>query len=439
MYNINTNRVLTLKKKSNNNLNTNVLYYTIRDLRIKDNWAFLFTQNIAYKNNSEAFMCFSLLNNFLNASKRHYKFLYEGLKYLDENVYKYNVNFCLLFGNPGVTLKEFIQKHKIGYLVIEQFPLNIFNEFIAAFKSFDVTIYQVDAHNIVPVWVASDKKEYNAKTLRIKINKIKHEYLDEYPKLIKLPKKIKRVQNDFNNFFTHIKIDKSVPPLNHNVFIGGYDNGMKKLNFFLQKIDMYETDKSFVQRKGTSFLSPWLHFGMISSQRCVLEASKLINKYNKSSVENFIEEIFIRKELSDNFCYYEPNYTLLRSCPSWAIESLKQTSKRKKFTLEQIENANTDNELWNCCQELVIKEGFLNGYLRMYWCKKILEWRNPQEAINLCIYLNDKYFLDGRDPNGYNNILWCIGGLHDRAFKFRPLYGKVRYMSEKTIEKKMSG
>lgn len=439
MYNINNNRVLQLKKKSNKNVNTNVLYYTIRDLRIKDNWAFLFTQNIAYKNNSEAFMCFSLLNNFLNASKRHYKFLYEGLKYLDENVYKYNVNFCLLFGNPGVTLKEFIQKHKIGFLVIEQFPLNIFKEFITAFKSFDVTIYQVDAHNIVPVWIASDKKEYNAKTLRIKINKIKHEYLDEYPKLIKLPKKIKRVQNDFNRFFSHVKINKDVPTLNNNLFIGGYDNGMEKLDFFLKKIDMYETDKSFLQRKGTSFLSPWLHFGMISSQRCVLEASKLINKYNKSSVENFIEEIFIRKELSDNFCYYEPNYTLLRSCPSWAIESLKQTSKRKQFTLEQIENANTDNELWNYCQEIVIKEGFLNGYLRMYWCKKILEWRNPQEAINLSVYLNDKYFLDGRDPNGYNNILWCIGGLHDRAFKFRPLYGKVRYMSEKTIEKKMRG
>lgn len=436
MYKFNPNRI-NIIKSSDTNKNKNVLYYTIRDLRIHDNWAFIHTQNLAYVNNANAYMCFSLLKNFLNSSIRQYKFLYEGLTYLDYNAYKYNVDFFLLFGDPQVTLKHFIEKYKIGYLVIEQFPLNIFKMFIEEFKKFDVHIHQVDAHNIIPVWVASNKKEYNARTLRIKINKLKHEYLEEFPNLKKLPKNIKRNKNDFNKFFKHIQIDDKTPSIQNNKFIGGYDNGMIMLKNFLKRIHRYEEDKSFVKKEATSFLSPWLHFGMISSQRCVLSAYKIIGKDNKSSVDNFIEEIFVRKELSDNFCYYEPNYTSLKSCPSWAIEAFKVTKKRNKFSLREIEYAQTDSEIWNFCQSKVINEGYLNGYLRMYWCKKILEWKNPQDAIEICIYLNDKYFLDGRDPNGYNNILWCIGGLHDRAYAFRELYGKVRYMSEKSIEKKI--
>lgn len=438
MYKINNNRILYIKDKKKN-INKNVLYYTIRDLRIYDNWAFLHSQNIAYENNSEMYMCFSLLKNFLNSSIRQYKFLYKGLKYLDENTYKYNIPFFLLFGNPEDTLKVFIKKYKIGFLIIEQFPLDIFKDFIKKFKEFDVIIHQVDAHNIIPVWIASDKKEYNARTLRLKINKKKEEYLEEYPKVLKSSQNIKKPKNNFNNFFIHIDINHNIQDLENTKFIGGYDNGMNMLYFFLKKINYYESDKSYIKKEATSFLSPWLHFGMISSQRCVLECLKIIKKNNKKSIENFIEEIFIRKELSDNFCYYEQNYTSISSCPQWAIDAFKKTKEKKiLLSLKVIEEGSTNSDLWNYCQKIVINEGYLNGYLRMFWCKKILEWRNPQDAINLSIYLNDKYFLDGRDPNGYNNILWCIGGLHDRAFSFREIYGKVRFMSEKTIQKKIN-
>lgn len=455
MYEFDFNRRMKLKNYKTKN--KNVLYFTIRDLRVKDNWAFIYSQMLSHKYNSKTYMCFSVLDNFLNASIRQYSFLKEGLEEIDLTSKKFNVAFHLLFGHPSLTLKKFIEDYQIGYLVIEQFPLNIFRDMISSFDTLNVNLIQVDAHNIIPVWITSNKQEYNARTIRLKINRLKDTYLTDYPKL-----KINKIKpsfrrNDFDKLLSYVNMNKDIPQIkNKKDFIGGYSNGIKILKYFIkEKVRFYSRDKNDANIQGTSRLSAYLHFGMISSQRCVYEIEKYKSNMLlfkditsqqqtqfKESCDTYIEEIFVRKELSDNFCYYNNNYTSITTCPEWAQRSLIShlTDTRENiFSLKDLELFRTTDPLWNACQKYMNVFGYLNGYLRMYWAKKILEWsKSPQEAIDKLIYLNDTYFMDGRDPIGYTNILWSIGALHDRAFGERKIYGKIRFMSLNGIKKKFN-
>ena len=160
-----------------------------------------------------------------------------------------------------------------------------------------------------------------------------------------------------------------------------------------------------------------------------MQASTLL----QPSKNSFLEELIIRRELSDNFCFYNSHYDTFDSYPAWAQKTLNEHRKDKRsyvYTLHQFEGANTHDPLWNAAQMEMVKKGKMHGYMRMYWAKKILEWtHSPDEALTIAIYLNDKYELDGRDPNGYTGIAWCIGGVHDRAWGDRSVFGKIRYMS----------
>jgi len=154
---------------------------------------------------------------------------------------------------------------------------------------------------------------------------------------------------------------------------------------------------------------------------------------DKKSKDAFLEELIVRRELSDNFCFYNANYDNFEGFPAWAKKTLNEhRNDRRKYlyTPEQFENALTHDELWNAAQMEMVKKGKMHGYMRMYWAKKILEWtESPEQAMEIAVYLNDRYELDGRDPNGYAGIAWSIGGVHDRAWNSRPVFGKIRYMS----------
>ena len=143
--------------------------------------------------------------------------------------------------------------------------------------------------------------------------------------------------------------------------------------------------------------------------------------------------MIIRRELSDNFCFYNPNYDHFEGFPAWAQKTLnehRRDTREYLYNQEQFEKAFTHDPLWNAAQMEMVRKGKMHGYLRMYWAKKILEWTpSPEEAQRIAIYLNDRYELDGRDPNGYAGIAWSIGGVHDRAWGERPVFGKIRYMS----------
>ena len=186
-----------------------------------------------------------------------------------------------------------------------------------------------------------------------------------------------------------------------------------------------------------SNLSPYLHFGQISAQRVALIVNGL---GNHPSAESFLEELIVRRELSDNFCYYNSDYDSFKGFPEWAKKTLNDHKKDERefvYTLKKFEEAKTHEDLWNAAQMQLVNTGKLHGYMRMYWAKKILEWsKSPEEALKIAIYLNDKYELDGRDPNGYTGCAWAIGGVHDRAWAERPVYGKIRYMNRNGAKRK---
>ncbi|VDO07365.1 unnamed protein product [Rodentolepis nana] len=183
--------------------------------------------------------------------------------------------------------------------------------------------------------------------------------------------------------------------------------------------------------------------GHISPQRCLWEAGFLQNQH-KESVDAFIEEAFIRRELADNFCFYNKHYDSLKGkylCHityfrawSWAQETLRKHSndiRQPSYSEEKMESASTGDELWNAAQRQLLWEGKMHGFLRMYWAKKILEWHagGPEKALKLGIYLNDKYSIDGTDPNGYVGVMWSICGIHDQGWMERPVFGKIRFMN----------
>jgi deoxyribodipyrimidine photo-lyase len=194
-------------------------------------------------------------------------------------------------------------------------------------------------------------------------------------------------------------------------------------------------------RDAQSNLSPYLHFGQISAQRVALEVLKYLSlpPFAREGTEGgishaaFLEELIIRRELSDNFCFYNRDYDNFEGFPDWAKKTLNKHRKDRRdyiYTVKQFEHAKTHDDLWNAAQMEMAKRGKMHGYMRMYWAKKILEWtESPEKAMEVAIYLNDQYELDGRDPNGYAGIAWSIGGVHDRAWNERPIFGKIRYMS----------
>ncbi|MFW9950450.1 MAG: deoxyribodipyrimidine photolyase, partial [Candidatus Thorarchaeota archaeon] len=221
----------------------------------------------------------------------------------------------------------------------------------------------------------------------------------------------------------------------------GEKNARAALELFIQeKLQTYEKERNDPNKNCVSNLSPYLHFGQLSSQRVVLETVKSKRIVNLKG--SFYDEIIVRKELSDNFCFYSSDYDTFSCFQSWAKDTLNQHKRDKRdyqYSLTELEGGKTHDDLWNAAQTQMMNRGKMHGYLRMYWAKKILEWtETPEKALEFAIYFNDKYELDGRDPNGYAGIAWAIGGVHDRAWGERKVFGKIRYMSYDGMKRKFN-
>ncbi len=215
----------------------------------------------------------------------------------------------------------------------------------------------------------------------------------------------------------------------------GYTGGIQALQDFIDdetRLAVFSKTRNDPNGNSQSHLAPWLHFGQISVQRCILEVSKYEEVF-PSGVGLWRDFSITWRELSDNFCYYNPDYDNIRAAPAWALATLRkhQRDKREKlYSLKELDDADTYDSLWNSCQLQMRLDGWMHGYMRMYWAKKILEWtESPEQALEFSVYLNDRYSLDGRDPNGYLGIQWSITGLYDGPFDERPVHGTVRGMT----------
>lgn len=420
-----------------------VIYWMFRDQRLHDNWAMLYAQKLALKNEVPLHVCFCRLPKFLDATIRHFDFIFKGLQEIEADCKKLDIEFHFLIGCGKDILPSFIEKHKLGALVIDFCPLRLplsWTEELIKTMPKDVPLIQIDSHNIVPVWYASDKKEYAARTIRNKINNKLDEFLTDFPPVVKHPFKseLKAEPIDWENAGKTLEVDRTVGPV--NLFVPGYRGGMKNLfDFVTKRIRGYDEDRNDPTKDGLSKVSPWLHFGQIAPQRCALSAKKFATKYKKS-LDAFLEELIIRRELSENFCFYNKNYDSIAGAENWAQITLNEHRKDKRekvYSKADLEDAKTHDHLWNAAQRQLRIEGKMHGFLRMYWAKKILEWTaTPEDALAISIYLNDKYSMDGRDPNGYVGCMWSICGVHDQGWRERPVFGKIRYMNYEGCKRK---
>ncbi len=384
-----------------------------------------------------------VITKFPNANASHYKFMIEGLKEASKELRERKIKFSVKINED--IFDEFIKYEKhCDYIVLDKgylkFHKLLYNRIFNHCEKNKVV--QIEDNVVIPVEEASNKEEYSAATFRRKISsKIDERVLDFYLEDIKINSlniqfdgEIDLEKTTFEDIMKKLKL-KEDKVINYN-FKGGYSNSLKNLKDFLEnKIKYYEEKRNFPELDYQSNLSPYIHFGNISPLEILFHCMK----QNYKSRDAFLEELIVRRELAVNFVYYNKNYDNIFCLNEWAYKTLKEhESDERKFiySLEELENAKTHDVYWNAAQKEMISTGKMHGYMRMYWGKKIIEWTQKiEEAYNTAIYLNDKYELDGRDANGYTGIAWCFGK-HDRAWKERYIFGKIRYMNDKGLERK---
>jgi deoxyribodipyrimidine photo-lyase len=235
---------------------------------------------------------------------------------------------------------------------------------------------------------------------------------------------------DWGKAMATVEVDKSVKEVTW--LKPGATGAKENLNSFCSdRLRDYGAKRNDPNILACSSMSPYFNFGQISVQRTILHVKGL--RTHHDSTASFVEESVVRRELSDNFCYYNKYYDSLDGCYDWAKTSLKLHWNDKRehlYSQQQLEKAQTHDDLWNAAQIQLTSTGKMHGFLRMYWAKKVLEWtENPNEALRIALYLNDRYALDGNDPNGYVGCMWSIGGIHDQGWAEREIFGKIRYMN----------
>ncbi len=409
-----------------------VIYWMSRDQRVRHNWALLHACDKANALGQPIEVVFTLAPAFLGAPWRHYDFMFRGLEEAEADLRAIGIAMAVLPGNPAETLTAHAAAIGAGAVVADFSPLKLPRSWKRqAAERLACPICEVDAHNIVPCWFASPKQEFAARTIRPKLNALAGEFLTPFPEPAPRfqPSTIRRPPVDWGTIAAGFHVDRSVEPV---ALAPGGEAAENRLQRFIgHTLPRYAESRNDPNAGCVSGLSPYLHFGQLSAQHAVLSA--LRSGSGMAGREAFVEELFIRRELAENYCFHNDRYDSFEGIPAWAKATLAEHAGDRRehlYSAGEFERAETHDPLWNAAQSCLVRTGAMHGYLRMYWAKKLLEWSpSPAAAFDIAVLLNDRYALDGRDPNGYTGIAWSIGGLHDRPWFERPVFGKVRYMN----------
>jgi deoxyribodipyrimidine photo-lyase len=418
-----------------------VVYWMQSSQRAEQNHALEYAVQRANDLDQRLLVVFGLTDDYPEANLRHYAFMLEGLKDAQEALAKRDIKMVVRKGSPE---KVAIEAGKDASLIVTDRgymrPQKRWREKVA--REAGCLVTQVESDVVVPVELASGKQEHAARTLRPKIG----EYLEDFLVALSPTRVEKQSTNmqqegldlsDIDQVLDGMPLDRSVGALSHLSRGGTYEAKKMFRRFFEQSFDGYVEHRNQPQTDDVSHMSKYLHFGHISPIWLALEARK--SKTGKDNVESFVEELVVRRELSMNFVFYNKAYDSFSNLPGWAKQTLREHEKDERkyvYTRKQLENAETHDEYWNAAMREMVYMGYMHNYIRMYWGKKILEWsKTPEHAYRTTLYLNNKYFLDGRDPNSFANVAW-IFGQHDRGWAERQVFGKVRYMSAGGLERK---
>ena len=415
-----------------------ILYWMQASQRVEYNHALEFAILKANELRQPLIVFFGITDQFPEANERHYTFMLEGLKEVTHSLEKRGIQMVILHQSPEIGVLQLSKKASLvvvdrGYLRIQRTWRD------DASKKMDCPLIQVETDVVVPVEETSIKEEYAAATIRSKIKR----KLDAF--LVPLKEHepiIDSLSLDFDSFdiedvekaISKLRIDRSVKGV--NAFHGGTKEGKSHLEIFLEsKLDRFPELRNDPTLDYLSHMSPYLHFGQISPLYITLKVSKT----RSLGAEAFLEELIIRRELSMNFVFYNEKYDSLEAIPDWTKKTLRTHQKDRRpylYSPKELESARTHDPYWNAAQKEMVIKGKMHGYMRMYWGKKILEWsKTPEEAFKIALYLNNKYELDGRDPNGFTGVAWCFGK-HDRPWGERAIFGNVRYMNDRGLKRK---
>lgn len=419
-----------------------VLYWMQQSQRPHDNPALEHAISLANRLDLPVVVLFVLMDDYPEANQRHFRFMLEGLSETRRKLMRRRIGMIIRKGDPVEVVTDLAHRAAllicdVGYLRHQrQWRRDI------ALKAACRTV-AVEGDVIVPVAVASQKAEYAARTIRPRVKVHLDTFLKPVPRY--RPKKSSLSLNAegldldvLEAVLRSMRLDRSVPTVT-SYFRGGPGVAKKRLRSFIRyRLQHYATHTNQPQTDDISQLSPYLHFGQIAPVFVALEVMHTdgIAPENKDA---FLEELIIRRELAINFVWYTKNYDDFDCLPGWARKTLlshAHDSREHLYDRDFLEAAATHDPYWNAAMEEMRVTGFMHNYMRMYWGKKILEWSaSPQEAFETLLYLNNRYFLDGRDPNSYAGVGW-IFGLHDRAWFEREIFGKVRYMAASGLERK---
>ena len=417
-----------------------VVYWMQRAQRARDNPALDVAIAAGNLLNKPVVVLFVLVNDYPSANLRHYQFMLEGLRELPEALAARRVGFVVRVGRID-EVARFCDEAGAALLVGDENPLREperWRRHLA--DNGRVPFWTVDADVVVPSALL-EKEQYSAATIRPRI----HRQLEWC--LRPAPRRVARVRWSGDGgmgweaepaVLDRLAIDARLGPAPG--WRGGAAAGRGRLRSFVaHRLAGYASARNDPSLDGTSGLSPYLHFGQLGPREVALAVRDADAPLEDRHA--FLEEFIVRRELAVNFVRFNPRYDRLDGCAAWARATLdrhRHDERTPLYTERQLEEGSTGDPLWNAAQRQMAETGWMHGYVRMYWAKKILEWSaSPEEAMASAIALNDRYEIDGRDPNGYAGVAWAIGGKHDRPWgPERPVFGTVRFMSFASTSRK---
>ncbi|UCG44472.1 MAG: deoxyribodipyrimidine photo-lyase [candidate division WOR-3 bacterium] len=414
-----------------------VLYWMQQSQREEYNHALEYAVDRANDLSRPVLVFFGITDRFPDADLRHYRFMLEGLAETRDRLERRGIGMVVRVVSPE---QGALQMARDACLVVcDRGYLRLQKEWRKrSARGCDVLVEQVETDVVVPVETASDHEEYAAATFRPRVMECLAEYL------VPLRRRTVKVRSsnvtgeavdvsDVDAVLGRLHLQGRVRGVGIR---GGTSQAKKRLARFIRSgLGCFVQGRNDPNQDCCSGLSPYLHFGQVSP----LFVALAVMKAGGPGRDAFIEELVVRRELAMNFVHYNDSYDSYDCLPDWAKKTLaKHVVDRREYmyTRRELDRGQTHDRYWNAAQLEMKAAGRMHGYMRMYWGKKILEWsRSPEEAFETAMRFNNKYELDGRDPNGFAGVAWCLGK-HDRPWQERPIFGMVRYMNAAGLRRK---
>jgi deoxyribodipyrimidine photo-lyase len=477
MKNINSHRVFRRNEAEMNTDGTYVLYWMQIHRRLEYNFALEYAVAWANKLGKPLLIYEGLICDYPWACDRIHRFILQGMAAHHDNLKERKVNYYPWVERSPGEGRGLVQSlaEDACCVISDEFPVFIIRKHNEAISGkLKVPFITVDANGMIPLGLTKSDP-YSAYIFR---NTMQKHFLDSWnhPPLqkplygltnfdeVKLPQNhlekwphAGEALADPESLIAELNL-KKIGTIGIN---GSRESALGRLDSFLEDdLHRYGEERNHPDSNSASRLSPWLHFGKISEYEIVKAALErqpeswdpgqiTFNKGQRegffngdASIDAFLDEVITWRGVGYHFCHHRPDFDKYSSLPDWALKTLDEHRGDERphiYTYEQLENAETEDEIWNAAQRQLRREGIIHNYLRMLWGKKVLEWTpDPETALEYLIELNNQYAIDGRDPNSYSGIFWIFGRF-DRAWgPERPVYGKVRYMTSDSTRKKLN-